>query len=115
MKKFTMLSSVLASALMLTVASCSSEDVAGGDSQNGKGTTSFLAVNIENVGSVLLHLVVVMNRVRIIKVLMRMALRLRVQSTKCVSIFLMVMVLHICWLMMIQQIISLLTIWKKLL
>lgn len=51
MKKFTMLSSVLASALMLTVASCSSEDVAGGDAQNGKGTTSFLAVNIENVGS----------------------------------------------------------------
>lgn len=51
MKKFTMLSSVLASALMLTIASCSSEDVAGGDAQNGKGTTSFLAVNIENVGS----------------------------------------------------------------
>lgn len=50
MKKFTMLSSVLASALMLC-ASCSSEDVAGGDSQNDKGTTSFLAVNIENVGS----------------------------------------------------------------
>lgn len=46
-----MLSSVLATALMLTVASCSSEDVAGGDSQNDKGTTSFLAVNIENVGS----------------------------------------------------------------
>lgn len=51
MKKFTMFSSVLASALMLVVASCSSEDVAGGDAQNGKGTTSFLAVNIENVGS----------------------------------------------------------------
>lgn len=51
MKKFTMLSSVLASALMLTVASCSSEDVADGDAQNGKGTTSYLAVNIENVGS----------------------------------------------------------------
>ena len=51
MKKFTMLSSVLASALMLTVASCSSEDVAGSDSQNDKGGTSFLAVNIENVGS----------------------------------------------------------------
>ena len=51
MKKFTMLSSVLASALMLTVASCSSEDVAGGNSQNDKGATSFLAVNIENVGS----------------------------------------------------------------
>lgn len=51
MKKFTMLSSVLASALMLTVASCSSEDVVGGDAQNGKGTTSYLAVNIENVGS----------------------------------------------------------------
>lgn len=51
MKKFTMLSSVLASALMLTVVSCSSEDVAGGDAQNGKGATSYLAVNIENVGS----------------------------------------------------------------
>lgn len=51
MKKFTMLSSVLASALMLTVASCSSEDVAGGDAQNGKGATSYLVVNIENVGS----------------------------------------------------------------
>ena len=51
MKKNTMFSSVLASALMLVVASCSSEDVAGGDSQNDKGTTSFLAVNIENVGS----------------------------------------------------------------
>ena len=51
MKKFTMLSSVLASALMLTVASCSSEDVTGGDAQNGMGATSFLAVNIENVGS----------------------------------------------------------------
>ena len=51
MKKFTMFSSVLASALMLVVASCSSEDVAGVDTQNGKGTTSFLAVNIENVGS----------------------------------------------------------------
>lgn len=51
MKKFTMLSSVLASALMLTISSCSSEDVAGGDAQNGKGATSFLAVNIENVGS----------------------------------------------------------------
>lgn len=47
MKKFTMLSSVLASALMLGVASCSSEDVAGGDAQNGKGTTSFLAVNLK--------------------------------------------------------------------
>lgn len=51
MKKFTMLSSVLASALMLTVASCSSEDVAGGDAQNDKGTTSFLAVNLKTVGN----------------------------------------------------------------
>lgn len=51
MKKFTMLSSVLASALMLGVASCSSEDVAGGDSQNDKGTTSFLAVNLKTVGN----------------------------------------------------------------
>ena len=46
-----MFSSVLASALMLVVASCSSEDVAGVDAQNGKGATSYLAVNIENVGS----------------------------------------------------------------
>lgn len=51
MKKFTMLSSVLASALMLTVASCSSEDVAGGDAQNGKGATSYLAVNLKTVGN----------------------------------------------------------------
>ncbi len=51
MKNFTMFSSVLASALMLTVASCSSDDVTGGDAQNGKGATSYLAVNIENVGS----------------------------------------------------------------
>lgn len=46
-----MLSSVLASALMLTVVSCSSDDVTGGDAQIGNGTTSYLAVNIENVGS----------------------------------------------------------------
>lgn len=51
MKKFRLLSSVLASALMMTVASCSSDDVTGGDAQNGKGSTSYLAVNIENVGS----------------------------------------------------------------
>lgn len=51
MKKFTMFSSVLASALMLVVASCSSDDVTGGDAQTGNGTTSYLAVNIENVGS----------------------------------------------------------------
>ena len=51
MKKFTMFSSVLASALMLTVASCSSEDVAGVDAQNGKGATSYLAVNLKTVGN----------------------------------------------------------------
>ena len=51
MKKIMMLSSVLASALMLTVVSCSSDDVTGGDAQTGNGTTSYLAVNIENVGS----------------------------------------------------------------
>lgn len=102
MKKFTMLSSVLASALMLTVASCSSEDVAGGDLQNDKGTTSFLAVNIENVGSA-------------------PASRsndpyeqgkdnyyedgTETESTinKVRFYFLMVMVLHICWLIMMQH------------
>ena len=51
MKKFTMLSSVLASALMLTVASCSSSDVTGGDAQTGNGTTSYLAVNLKTVGN----------------------------------------------------------------
>ena len=51
MKKFRVLSSVLASVLMMTVASCASDDVTGGDAQNGKGSTSYLAVNIENVGS----------------------------------------------------------------
>ena len=51
MKKFTMLSSVLASALMLTMVSCSSDDVTGGDAQTGNGTTSFLAVNLKTVGN----------------------------------------------------------------
>lgn len=51
MKKFTMLSSVLASALMMTVVSCSSDDVTGGDAQNGKGATSYLAVNLKTVGN----------------------------------------------------------------
>ena len=51
MKKFTMLSSVLASALMLVVASCSSDDVTGGDAQTGNGTTSYLAVNLKTVGN----------------------------------------------------------------
>lgn len=51
MKKFTMFSSVLASALMLTVASCSSSDVTGGDAQTGNGTTSYLAVNLKTVGN----------------------------------------------------------------
>ena len=46
MKKITMLSSVLASALMLMVASCSSEDVAGGNgSGNAEGTTSYIAIS----------------------------------------------------------------------
>lgn len=51
MKKFRVLSSVLASALMVTVASCSSDDVTGGDAQNGKGSTSYLAVNLKTVGN----------------------------------------------------------------
>lgn len=51
MKKITMFSSVLASALMLVVASCSSDDVTGGDAQTGNGTTSYLAVNLKTVGN----------------------------------------------------------------
>lgn len=51
MKKFTMLSSVLASALMLTMMSCSSSDDlnGGGADANDK---SYLAIRINNVGSV---------------------------------------------------------------
>lgn len=113
MKKFTMLSSVLASALMLTVASCSSEDVAGGDSQNGKGTTSFLAVNIENVGSAPASRSYEQGKDN--KGTYEDGTEAESTINKVRFYFLMVMVLHICWLMMIQQIISLLTIWKKLL
>ena len=53
MKKFTMLSSVLASALMLTVASCSSsDDITGGNgSGNAEGTTSYIAINLNSVGN----------------------------------------------------------------
>lgn len=51
MKKFTMLSSVLASALMMTMMSCSScDDLNGGGADaNNK---SYLAIRINNVGSV---------------------------------------------------------------
>lgn len=53
MKKFTKLSSVLASALMLTVASCSSsDDITGGNgSGNAEGTTSYIAINLNSVGN----------------------------------------------------------------
>lgn len=53
MKKFTMLSSVLATALMLTVASCSSsDDITGGNgSGNAEGTTSYIAINLNSVGN----------------------------------------------------------------
>ena len=53
MKKFTMLSSVLASALMLTVASCSSSDDITGDNggENAEGTTSYIAINLKTVGN----------------------------------------------------------------
>lgn len=53
MKKFMMLSSVLASALMLTVASCSSsDDITGGNaSGNAEGTTSYIAINLNSVGN----------------------------------------------------------------
>lgn len=51
MKKFRVLSSVLASALMMTVMSCSSSDDlnGGGADANDK---SYLAIRINNVGSV---------------------------------------------------------------
>lgn len=53
MKKFTMFSSVLASALMLTVASCSSsDDITGGNGgENAESTTSYLVINLNSVGN----------------------------------------------------------------
>ena len=53
MKKFTMFSSVLASALMLTVASCSSsDDISGGTGgENAEGSTSYIAVNLKTVAN----------------------------------------------------------------
>lgn len=51
MKKFTMLSSVLASALMLTVASCSSSDELNGGGADNANDKSYLAIRINNVGS----------------------------------------------------------------
>ena len=53
MKKFTMLTSVLASALMMTVVSCSSsDDITGGNgSGNAEGTTSYIAINLNSVGN----------------------------------------------------------------
>ena len=108
MKKFTMLSSVLASALMLTVASCSSEDVAGGDSQNGKGTTSFLAVNIENVGSAPAS-----RSYQQGDGIYEDGTEAESKINNVRFYFLMVMVLHICWLIKIQRS-NLLTFWIKL-
>lgn len=53
MKKITMFSSVLATALMMTVVSCSSsDDITGGNgSGNAEGTTSYIAINLNSVGS----------------------------------------------------------------
>lgn len=53
MKKFFNLSSVLATALMMTVASCSSsDDITGGNaSGNAEGTTSYIAINLNSVGN----------------------------------------------------------------
>lgn len=51
MKKFTMLSSVLASALMLTVASCSSSDELNGGGADNANDKSYLAIRLNNVGS----------------------------------------------------------------
>ena len=48
MKQFTMLSSVLASALMLTIASCSSSDDI---TEIAEGSTSYIAVNLKTVGN----------------------------------------------------------------
>lgn len=53
MKNFFNLSSVLATALMMTVVSCSSsDDINGGNaSGNAEGTTSYIAINLNSVGN----------------------------------------------------------------
>ena len=53
MKNFFYLSSVLATALMMTVVSCSSsDDITGGNgSGNAEGTTSYIAINLNSVGN----------------------------------------------------------------
>lgn len=53
MKKITKFSSVLATALMMTVVSCSSsDDITGGNgSGNAEGTTSYIAINLNSVGN----------------------------------------------------------------
>lgn len=53
MKKIMMLSSVLATALMMTVVSCSSSDdiTDGNGSGNAEGTTSYIAINLNSVGN----------------------------------------------------------------
>lgn len=51
MKQFTMFSSVLASALMLVVASCSSSDDITGGNGNAEGSTSYLVINLNSVGN----------------------------------------------------------------
>lgn len=53
MKKNTMFSSVLATALLMTVVSCSSsDDITGGNgSGNAEGTTSYIAINLNSVGN----------------------------------------------------------------
>lgn len=53
MKKIMMLSSVLATALMMTVVSCSSsDDITGGNGNgNAEGTTSYIAINLNSVGN----------------------------------------------------------------
>lgn len=53
MKNFFNLSSVLATALMVTVVSCSSsDDITGGNGNgNAEGTTSYIAINLNSVGN----------------------------------------------------------------
>lgn len=101
---------MLASALMLVVASCSSEDVAGVDAQNGKGATSYLAVNIENVGSAPAS----RSSYNQGNGTYEDGSEAESKINNVRFYFLMVMVLHICWLMMIHRR-HLLTFWNEIL
>ena len=96
MKKFTMLSSVLASALMMTVVSCSSsDDITGGNgSGNAEGTTSYIAITL---------LVVLIARERVSTMMGRIR---RIILPRYVSTSIMPMVLLIRYKLLVKKVLK---------